>query len=278
MLKDVIDANIKVHTAMAERYNSDEPHFRAENREQVLRKLRSLRERSGSGDKLLDVGCGTGFIINLVRDLYTEIHGIDVTQAMLDMIDTSSGNIVLHKAMAEDMPFDDGYFDIVTSYAFIHHVFDYQTVLREIYRVLRPGGLVYIDLEPNMYYWKAMVDLQANPEIRRENLSDIVNREIDSVLFTGERVEKEYGIEKSVFDKAEYTKTIMGGIDPDKFGQEAGEMGFSECETTYLWYLGQGSVMHDISFATSNVIDDYLKRILPLSRHLYKYLRFVLRK
>lgn len=276
MRKEIIEANIKVHTAMADTYNVAEPHFRPENKAQVLEQLRRLRPISGG--KLLDVGCGTGFIIDMAKPLFDEIHGVDVTRAMLDQVDLSSGNITLHNVPAESLPFEDGYFDIVTSYAFIHHVYNYEDVLKEVYRVLRPGGLAYIDLEPNRSFWEAMVNLEHSTGFDQRLLSPIVVREINSVLHTGERVEDEYGIEKSVFDNAEYTKTIMGGIDATQFEKVMQKIGFSECETTYLWFLGQGTVMHTISFEASTIVDQYLKQVLPLSKHLYKYLRFVLKK
>lgn len=276
MRNEVIEANIKVHTTMAETYNNAEPHFRPENKAQVLEQLQRLRLISGG--RLLDVGCGTGFIIDMAKSMFDELHGIDVTQAMLDRVDLSSGNITLHNAPAENLPFEDGYFDLVTSYAFIHHVYNYEDVLKEVYRVLRPGGVVYIDLEPNRAFWEAMVHLEHSDDFDQQTWSPIVAKEIDSVLHTSERVENEYGIEKSVFDNAEYTKTVMGGIDAFQFEQAMKKIGFSECETTYLWFLGQGTVMHTISFDASKLVDQYLRQVLPLSKHLFKYLRFVLKK
>lgn len=276
MRNEVIEANIKVHTTMAETYNNAEPHFRPENKAQVLEQLQRLRLISGG--RLLDVGCGTGFIIDMAKTIFDELHGVDVTQAMLDRVDLSSGNITLHNAPAENLPFKDGYFDLVTSYAFIHHVYNYEDVLKEVYRVLRPGGVAYIDLEPNRAFWDAMTHLQRSTDFDKQTWSAIVAKEIDSVLHTGERVEIEYGIEKSVFDNAEYTKTVMGGIDALQFEQAMKRIGFSECETTYLWFLGQGTVMHTMSFDAAKLVDQYLRQVLPLSKHLFKYLRFVLKK
>jgi ubiquinone/menaquinone biosynthesis C-methylase UbiE len=276
MHKDVIEANIRVHTAMAATYNGSEPHYRDENKAQVRDQLTRLRARSGG--RLLDIGCGTGFIIDMAKSMFDEIHGVDVTQAMLDRVDTSSGHITLHNCSAEHLPFESNYFDMVSSYAFIHHVFRYEDVLREAYRVVRPGGFVYIDLEPNRDFWQAIVTLESEQHEQPRPLSSIVAKELESVLHTGDRVEREYGIEKNVFDKAEYTKTIMGGIDARDFERVVRDIGFSECETTYLWFLGQGAVMHTVSFEAAKTVDNYLRDALPLTRHLYKYLRFVLRK
>ncbi len=160
MSSTVVEANIQVHSRMAGTYNELEPHFRPENQAKVRRVLETLRARCGGGT-LLDLGCGTGFIINLARDLFDQIHGVDVTQAMLDRVDRSSGNVTLHRAPAEHVPFPDGTFDMVSAYSFIHHTEDYWAVLAEARRVLKPGGICYVDLEPNKTFWDRVSALRA---------------------------------------------------------------------------------------------------------------------
>ncbi|BCJ87828.1 class I SAM-dependent methyltransferase [Effusibacillus dendaii] len=275
MRSEIIKANIEVHTIMASSYNN-EPHFRPENKSKVRDMLLKIRERGGS--KLLDIGCGTGFIIDLAKDLFTEIHGVDVTQAMLDQVDISNGYITLHNTPAEKLPFDDNFFDVVTAYSFIHHVEDYRVILKEAFRVLKPGGVFYIDLEPNKMFWQAISELEANIQIKEENLSDIVKREISSVLHTDSVVEQEFGIDKDTFNKAEYIKSILGGIDPYEFENECFKTGYRECEVSFQWFLGQGAVMHGQSFEAAQSIAEYLNKISPLANHLFKYLRFILVK
>lgn len=268
-----IQANIEVHSRMADSYDTNEPHFRPENRAKVRSVLEELAARAGGG-RLLDVGCGTGFLISLASDLFTKIDGIDVTRAMLDRVDVSPGNIELHEGVAESMPFENDTFDMASSYAFMHHVEDHRAILREVRRVLRPGGLFYIDLEPNKLFWQSMVDL----EKRGERYSDIVTREIDSVLHTDEAVESGFGIPSQTFLDAEPIKSVLGGFDPYEFRSDALAAGFSSCEITLDWYLGQGAILHGQSKNDMDVIDGYLRRTLPLTAHLFKYIRFVCTK
>jgi ubiquinone/menaquinone biosynthesis C-methylase UbiE len=271
---DVIAANIEVHTRMAEAYNRNEPHYRPENRAKVRAKLEQMRRFGQS--RLLDLGCGTGFIIDLAKDLFERIDGVDVTQAMLDRVDVRSGNIRLQRCAAENLPFPAATFDVVTAYAFLHHLEDYSKVLGEAFRVLKPGGGMYIDLEPNKLFWEAMVRLERLG--RNAGYSDIVLKEIDSVLHTDTRVEGEFGIDKEVFNRAEYTKAILGGIDPYRFRDECRELGFGSCDIVFDWFLGQGAVMHNQSFEAAATVEAYLRRILPLSAECFKYLQFVLVK
>jgi ubiquinone/menaquinone biosynthesis C-methylase UbiE len=272
---EVIEANIQVHTRMAESYNRNEPHYRPENRAKVRGRLEEMRRRFG-GARLLDLGCGTGFIIDLAKELFDAIDGVDITQAMLDRVDLSSGNVRLHRCVAEALPFADATFDVVSAYAFVHHLKDYSMALREALRVLKPGGGFYIDLEPNRLFWQAMVRLEqgagASP------YSDIVLREIDAVLHRDDGVQDEFGIDKEVFNRAEYTKAVLGGIDPWQFRDECLRLGFRSCDISFEWFLGQGAVTHQQSFEAAATVEAYLRRILPLSADCFKYLRFVLTK
>ncbi|GAC1620002.1 MAG: hypothetical protein NVS4B13_11690 [Candidatus Elarobacter sp.] len=267
---DVIRANIEVHTRMASTYQTNEPHFRPENRAKVRGVLQTLAQRAG-GRRLLDVGCGTGFVIDLVRDLFERIDGVDVTPAMLERVDRSGGHVHLHEANAEALPFADATFDMATSYAFMHHVADHAAILREVRRVLRPGGLFYVDLEPNKLFWESVNGL----ERRGGDYSDIVEREIHSVLHTDDAVEDEFGISAQTFRDAEPIKSVLGGFDPDEFAADARAAGFSAVEVTPEWYLGQGAVLHGQSQADAAIVEAYLRRALPATAHLFKYLRFV---
>src|SRR3546814_19080872 len=98
------------------------------------------------GRRLLDGGCGTGFIIHLAADVFEKIDGVDVTPAMLRQVDISRGNIAVHEARAESLPFPDCSFDAASAYSFLDHLEDYSAVLRDVARVLNSGGLFYIDM------------------------------------------------------------------------------------------------------------------------------------
>jgi ubiquinone/menaquinone biosynthesis C-methylase UbiE len=265
---DAIAANIEVHTRMADSYERNEPHFRPENQQKVKDRLRALRSRV-PGARLLDLGCGTGFIIGLAGGLFDEIHGVDITPAMLAKVHGGAG-VTLHEAHAEHLPFDDSSFDAATAYSFIDHVSDYAAVLREVARVLAPGGVFYVDLVPNRLFWQALMDV---PLAARPTLSDIVDRELSMVLDNDKKVEREFAIPADTFRAAEPGKE-SGGIDPIEFCEIARGAGFKNCEVTYDWYLGQGAIMHGQSFADSAIIEAYLRRALPLTSHLFKYLYF----
>ena len=265
---DVREANILVHSRMAAEYNEREPHFRPENKARVRARLQELRAEFGG--RLLDIGCGTGFIIDLAADQFDDVRGIDLTPAMLARV-PSRPNVQVYTADAARLPFGAGNFDVVSAYSFFHHLQDLDPVLAEAHRVLRPGGCLYVDLEPNRHFWLNAMSVRDAVE---PSTSALARDEVASVLQTSARVESEFGIPAEVFDLAEYNKSITGGIDPEEWTAKAHNAGFDRVETTYEWFGGQGKILHGVSAAAAAHVDDYLRQALPLSRGLYKYVRF----
>jgi ubiquinone/menaquinone biosynthesis C-methylase UbiE len=272
-MSDVVQANIAVHTALSKTYNTDEPHFRPENQAKVKGRLKALAERTGNG-RLLDVGCGTGFIIHLAADIFRKIDGVDITPAMMDQVDTSKGDITLTQSVAETLPFPDNTFDAASAYSFLDHLEDYRVVLKEVARVLKPGGEFYVDLVPNRDYWAS---LSALTPAELEKASAFVAREHRMVTANDQDVEAKYGVSAADFRKMEPGKEMVGVL-ADNLEAEAVAAGYSRAEIHFDWFLGQAKVMHQQSVADSEIVDAYLQEALPLTRRLYKYIWFVLRK
>lgn len=86
-------------------------------------------------DKILDLGCGTGIIQRLYP--YYNIKGIDPSSEMLKHYPSFG---VCKQALAEEIPFQDGSFDVVICRSVLHHLKEPRIALREIYRVLNSGG------------------------------------------------------------------------------------------------------------------------------------------
>jgi ubiquinone/menaquinone biosynthesis C-methylase UbiE len=272
-MSDVIETNIAVHTALSKTYNTDEPHFRPENQAKVKGRLQALAERTG-GERLLDVGCGTGFIIHLAADVFKKIDGVDITPAMMEQVDTSRGDITLTRSVAETLPFPDNTFDAASAYSFLDHLADYRVVLKEVARVLKPGGEFYVDLVPNRDYWASLAAVDPK---ELDQASAFVKREHRMVTANDQDVEAKYGIPAADFRRMEPGKEV-GGILADNLEGEAAAAGYSHAEIHFDWFLGQAKVMHQQSLADSDVVNAYLQEALPLTRHLYKYVWFVLRK
>ena len=265
---EIITANQKVHTQIATKYNQSEPHFRPENQEKVKQRLSDAKKLAPSNKRMLDVGCGTGFLINLAHDLFERIDGIDATQAMLDCVDLSPGNVHLHQGIAEDLPFEDQTFDVVTAYSFIDHLEDYRLMISEAARVLKPQGCLYVDLIPNRLFWNEIFELS---ESDNSVFDPIVNREINELVRHEEKLKEQYGIDPSDWKLTEPAKSDGNGYDPKKLEAEISNLGF-DCKVEFEWYLGQAQTIHGISKEAAKVVDQHLHRLLPITGSLFKYL------
>ncbi len=264
----VVAANQRVHSQLADQYNETEPHFRPENQEKVRRRLEAIAGSAPSQDRMLDLGCGTGFLLNLAHDLFGRIDGVDATQAMLDRVDLSPGNITLHQGVVENLPFENGTFDVVTAYSFLDHLADHVPVLNEAARVLKPGGRLYVDLIPNRSFWNSVY---AAAESRERPLDSIVEREINELVNHEQKLQEQFGIDPVDWQFAEPAKSEGKGFDAEVLREETEAAGF-DAEIRFEWYLGQAVVMHGNSVEASELVDDHLRRLVPMSANLYKYI------
>lgn len=264
----VVAANQKVHSQLAGSYNEREPHFRPENQAKVRRRLEQMAATTPSTDRMLDLGCGTGFLLNLANDLFTTIDGIDATQAMLDRVDLSPGNITVQQGIVEELPFDDNTFDLVTAYSFLDHVTDHVAVIAEAGRVLRPGGKLYVDLIPNRSFWDVLYTAETVPG---RPFDDIVEREIDEIVNHEQKLQDQLGIDPADWQLTEPAKAEGHGFDSVALTDQTNSVGF-ESVVEFEWYLGQAVAMHGTSMEAATTIDEHLHRLLPVSAPLFKYL------
>jgi ubiquinone/menaquinone biosynthesis C-methylase UbiE len=110
--------------------------------EQTLARL-NLRAR----DRLLDVGCGTGVLLARLAREHPPAHlaGVDPVPEMLSIARRKlPASTELHEAWAERLPFGAEQFDVVVSCNVFHYIQEPIEALREIDRVLRPGGRLVI--------------------------------------------------------------------------------------------------------------------------------------
>lgn len=102
--------------------------------------------------RVLDLGCGAGHVAFHVAPAVGEVVAYDLSQQMLDVVAQAAtskglGNIRTEQGVAERLPFADGEFDFVFSRYSAHHWSDLALALREVRRVLKPGGVAaFIDV------------------------------------------------------------------------------------------------------------------------------------
>ncbi len=104
---------------------------------------------------VLDVGCGTGKLLRRARTYWPEAHliGVDPANGMIEMAQRLTPNATFFPSMAEALPLQDASVDLALSTFSFHHWQDQAAGLREIARVLRPGGTCSWWLCPGQTGW-----------------------------------------------------------------------------------------------------------------------------
>jgi len=99
-----------------------------------------LRYALATGQTLLDLGCGRGEFLRGFARCGLQVFGVDqsaAARALCPQADVRSADLE-----CEPIPFDDNSFDVVYSKSVLEHFYHPENLVKEIYRVLKPGGLV----------------------------------------------------------------------------------------------------------------------------------------
>ena len=133
--------------------------------EQICRQVPDRRPR------ILDVGCGTGANLLMLSE-YGDAEGVDISEDALAFC-RERGLDKVRLGAGEQLPYDDGTFDLVTALDVVEHMDDDLAGLREMRRVLRPGGRVLLFVPTFMFLWGLQDDVSNHrrryrlPELRR---------------------------------------------------------------------------------------------------------------
>jgi ubiquinone/menaquinone biosynthesis C-methylase UbiE len=116
----------------------------------LSRHLYKLAERIGvkSGNQVLDIACGTGEWLNVVAARGAIPTGIDISNQAIRLCRERIRNGTFEVGVAEELPFADDSFDIITCLGSLEHFLDQPAALREIVRVAVNDARVVI-LVPN---------------------------------------------------------------------------------------------------------------------------------
>lgn len=120
----------------------------------ISRKI--LKEFGEKKVKILDVGCGAGFLVNEFSQRGYPVTGVDNSQDSLRVAKNYDSSQSAHylEADALKLPFPDKSFDVITCMDFLEHVTGPERYIEEMARVLRPGGVFFFHtFNRNVFSW-----------------------------------------------------------------------------------------------------------------------------
>ena len=144
----VLKANVEFHNENAAGYDEDPAihHLLSESGQSLIRECVKYCQENTDGQVWIDAGCGTGKVMSIAEKFPVTI-GFDVSESMAS-IAVSKGHCAF-LGDAYHIPCPTSTVDVVTACALLHHLPKPEKFLAEAYRVLKPGGMLFTDFDPN---------------------------------------------------------------------------------------------------------------------------------
>ncbi|ORX54185.1 putative methyltransferase type 11 [Piromyces finnis] len=133
--------SIKEFNKAAEKYESDEAGIYKLCKEDYLPILDEIKKIEF--ETLLDAGCGTAPMASLLKEAYPnkKYTGIDLSEKMIEKAkEKNLENTEFMVGDCENLPFEEGSFDVVINSQSFHHYPNPQNFFNSVYKVLKPGG------------------------------------------------------------------------------------------------------------------------------------------
>ena len=210
---------------------------------------RQVYDFKGAKNKtILDVGCGNGWVLSNFFREGARCFGLDLTRKAIDLSEKRfkmiKGSGLFLVANAEELPFQDSFFDIVTAMGVLHHTPNIDKAIEEIYRVLKPGGKIVLMLyHKNSILYRLYMPVRLLYEvmkIKRFSLSiqDLVNK-VDGKDNPLGKVYSRNDVKKmlSGFKHVKMMTHLVEAYEIPLIGRLIGKRGRGMLSTYFGWFL-----------------------------------------
>ena len=135
----LLKKTIKDYNLIADEFSRTREYVPEDRKNLILR-------HTGPGNRVLDLGCGNGRFSEIFREDIDYV-GVDNSEKMIEIAKKEHSGKKFQIAGALNLPFPDNYFDVIFSFAVIHHIPSKELRLRflsEAKRILKPGGILIL--------------------------------------------------------------------------------------------------------------------------------------
>jgi SAM-dependent methyltransferase len=143
--------------------------------------LWALKEYSQDFNSLLEIGCGTGYVLSGVAKQFPRatLYGSEIFTAGLNFAATRLPSVSLMQMDARDIPFEDE-FDVIGAFDVLEHIKEDELVLAQVHAALKPLGCILITVPQHSWLWSPTDEYACH--VRRYSALDI-HKKIESAGF-----------------------------------------------------------------------------------------------
>ncbi len=95
-------------------------------------------------EKVLDAGCGTGYLLHYIMDEKGKGYGIDISHDAIGLAKRSFPQHSFRQGSLTKLPYPSNYFDKIYCFNVIEHIADQKKAMQELRRVLKPNGTIVL--------------------------------------------------------------------------------------------------------------------------------------
>lgn len=211
MENNQIEANIRAHDKIFKIYNLKHTEIYNPVEQNRIKKVISNIVKKNKNLRILDIGAGTGNLALKFLDLNCKVTAADVSfksLKLLKQLSYNNANLKLVIIKDQNLPFPDNKFDVVCTYSVLHHIPDYLFTIKEMIRVCKSGGLIYIDHEvsekrwnPNKHlldYYKKTKETKTEYLIRLIKTKELFTFDFIKIFFIKIFINKKYEVEGDI--------------------------------------------------------------------------------